>query len=116
MFRSSRALVPALAAACATAALGLAAPRPARAHAPAPRVVLEALDGTVSERALDGIGASGPSAVGAVLVRFEGVAPWTGSRAEGEPAALELASGDRLHGRIVGGSDEQLTVEIAGGE
>lgn len=121
MFRSSRALVSALAVACAMAALGLSAPRPDRApahgpvRAPAPRVVLEALDGTVSERALDGFGASGPSAVGAVLVRFEGVAPWTGSRAEGEPAALELASGDRLNGRIVGGSDEQLTVEIAGG-
>ncbi|MCZ6596753.1 MAG: NPCBM/NEW2 domain-containing protein [Planctomycetota bacterium] len=79
------------------------------------RVVGEALDGSVREFTLGSLSLTDPRDLGLVLLRFEGLEPWRGQRIEDEILSLELANGDRLQGRVVGGQGEVLSLELIGG-
>ena len=96
-------------------ALLQAASSPAASAPAAARVVLERAGGEVEARELAGFETSDPRKLGFHLVRFEGLAP-APVPARGESSAvIELANGDRLHGRVRGGRAELLDVEVAGG-
>ena len=93
--------------------------RPGGPVAPAPpadgRVLLEAHDGRVEPRPLEGFSVTHPGEAQAALVRFEGVAEGTGAAPVGDAAEVILLGGDRLRGRIAGGRGETLQLELAGG-
>ncbi|MEW6072592.1 MAG: NPCBM/NEW2 domain-containing protein [Planctomycetota bacterium] len=80
----------------------------------APRLVLEALDGTA--RTLDpaGFRTTDPRGQGAWIVRPSGYPPPDAAAAPGSgPAvAIGLADGDLLRGRIAGGAAESLRLEL----
>lgn len=92
----------------------------AQAPAPAPpaasgRVVLERASGQFETRELAGFETADPRALGFHLLRFEGLAPAAVPPRTESSAVIELANGDRLHGRVRGGRAELLDVEVAGG-
>jgi hypothetical protein len=78
-------------------------------------VILEGAGGKVEVRDLASFDATDPRTVGAVLVRFEGLAPPGLPGGEDEKALVSLAGGDRLQGRVRGGRAELVDIEIAGG-
>ncbi len=86
----------------------------------APRVVLEALDGTTTVRASSAAPLKSLKAAGAAFARFEDVAAAVGAesadsiRAQ-DFATLELAGGDRLAGAIRGGDGDLVDLELRGG-
>lgn len=106
--RMPRALLPFL-------LLGLGLPGPAAAQVPGggAQVVLEGPDGKVTRVAAVGFSSPDPREHGAVLVRYEGLSPL----APTAPAEVlvELVSGDRVRGRVLGGEGEDIHLEIAGG-
>jgi hypothetical protein len=82
------------------------------------RAVLESADGKVEARELATLDCTDPRALGAVIVRIEGLPPHTMPGpvvGDDERAVITLAGGDRLAGRIRGGRAELVDVEIAGG-
>ncbi|WP_419190282.1 NPCBM/NEW2 domain-containing protein [Saltatorellus ferox] len=86
----------------------------------APRVVLEALDGTQTVRPADAAPLTSLRGAGAAFARFLDVA--RDSDGEGAQAisakdfaTLELAGGDRLAGAIRGGNGDLVDLELEGG-
>lgn len=98
-----------LLAAILPACLGLFALTPVEG----PRVFLESLEGAILERGLEGFKTQDPRGQGAYLVRFEGLEE--GERSLGFIGEFQLASGDRLHGIVLGGEGEELNLELIGG-
>src|SRR5438093_10413387 len=79
------------------------------------RVLLEAPGGAVETRALAGFDTADPRALGAWIVRFEGLPALPAAAASEDAAEIELESGDRLYGRVRGGRAELLDLELIGG-
>ena len=86
---------------------------------PRPQLELESHDGTVRRIPLAGLELADPRAEGGWLVRpLLPAGPerrTSPAAADGALGRVELAGGDRISGRIVGGEGETLTVELAGG-
>ena len=85
-----------------------------------PRLALERLDGRVSEVALEGVSIRDPRDREAWFVRPLDVprvdlGQAGGAAKGGRTASIELADGDIVRGRIVGGEGETLTLELPGG-
>ncbi len=83
----------------------------------APRVELEALDGTVQVLALDALDLADPRGSGAWFVRPLDVPSMVrdASARRGAEAAVELADGGVLRGRILDGAGETITLELVPG-
>lgn len=83
--------------------------------AQAPSVVLESLSGELSSRPLAGLETKDPRGLGAHLVRFEGLELPALPRLDRDHALLELADGGKVLGRLRGGEDQGITLELLGG-
>jgi hypothetical protein len=79
------------------------------------RVLLESAAGKIESRELSGFECTDPRAVGAALVRFEGLKVPPAPATDDEKAELALPGGDHLFGRIHGGRAELVDIEILGG-
>ncbi len=79
------------------------------------RVLLESAAGKIESRELAGFDCTDPRAVGAAIVRFEGLKAPPAPATEDEKAELALPGGDHLFGRVHGGRAELVDVEIVGG-
>jgi len=79
------------------------------------RVLLESAAGKIESRELAGFECTDPRAVGAALVRFEGLKVPPAPATDDEKAELALPGGDHLFGRIHGGRAELVDIEILGG-
>ena len=81
---------------------------------PDARVLLEARDGSLTERRLIEFETLDLRDVGAAWVRFADAQPWDDDRFSPGTARVELVGGDVLRGRVIGGSDEELVLELLG--
>lgn len=99
------------------AAAGQDGQAPAEGQEAAPRVLLETLAGEVSVLPAERLPLESLAAAGAAFLRFDGLPPLDGgARPQGATlAALELAGGDRLKGRVRGGDGDVLTLELRPG-
>jgi hypothetical protein len=87
--------------------------RPARSGASNTRVLVEARDGTVTERRLVDFETADLRDVGAAWVRFGDARPPDPAQAD-SPVRVELVGGDVLRGRVAGGGGEELSLELLG--
>lgn len=78
-----------------------------------PRVLMESIEGVVSERELEGFSTADPREQGAHLIRFEGLE--AGEGLFGFIGEFQLASGDRLQANVLDGEGEELSLELIGG-
>ena len=78
------------------------------------RIVLESRDGSLSERRLAGLEIRDLREVGAAWIRFADARPSTPDEQgeAGASARVELVSGDVLRGRVIGGAEEEITLEL----
>jgi hypothetical protein len=77
-----------------------------------PRVVLQGVTAEPTTRALAGFETTDPRQLGAHVLRFEGV-PTPPAAPAGDPATIELGSGERLVGPVQRASDEAVFVVLA---
>lgn len=89
-------------------------PKPRAETGTGPRVVLENAAGERKVLALAGLDTKDPRALGGNRVRFEGLASAPRAEAGEERAEIELSDGDRLRGRVRGGREDWIQVELAG--
>ena len=85
--------------------------------APPVRIALEALDGTVTERAADAPPLADPRDEDAVFARYldAGEPPAAAPGPLDERAVAHLHDGDRVWGRVAGGEEERLDLELHAG-
>src|SRR5262245_43152839 len=82
---------------------------------PAPRLVLEDLEGVKTELPSSALPLEDPRQKGAWIVRPVGYPPDTESGSKGPPVRVTLVNGDELSARVVGGEGEVLRLELVGG-
>lgn len=95
-------------------ALLLALPLLVQDPSATPTALLEQADGTVVRRELGALRPDDLAELGAVLVTLEGVEPAAPAEASPDRARVELASGDRLWGRVEGGGGDDLELRLQG--
>lgn len=80
-----------------------------------PRVVLESATGERKAQALATLDTQDPRTIGGHRLRFEGLGGPPRAEAGEQRAEIQLSDGDRLRGRVRGGREEWIQVELAGG-
>jgi|SRR5262245_14119845 len=88
----------------------------AQQEKPAPRLLLEDLEGAKSELAVSALPLEDPRQKGAWIVRPVDYPPVAEHGAgTGSPARVTLVNGDELRARVIGGEGEVLRLELVGG-
>lgn len=90
-------------------------PKPRDDVASGPRVVLESATGERKTHALATLDTQDPRSIGGQRLRFEGLGAPPRAEAGDQRAEIQLSDGDRLRGRVRGGREEWIQVELAGG-